>query len=291
MKDLIEQYLITYRGRLKPSTLNDYRSILSLHLAQFSTFEELNQGLEPYLSGLLISGKRKNNILTTARSLISWARRRRLWEGEVLPVPRFPHRSRKTRPLTPEEVKLVMDFAPMPYRDFFRVSILSGLRTGEALGLKFSDFDLGGKVIKVERTLSGGKVVTTKTLSGDREIPLLRPLWEIYQSRQRHNSRNSPWFFYSETHGLMSLGALRKAWKVTLDVFEIEARPLYATRHTFATLALAAGEDPLWVAQVMGHARPDQLFLRYASYLKGVKPDGEKLLNLVGHKTLMRAIT
>ena len=41
----------------------------------------------------------------------------------------------------------------------------------------------------------------------------------------------------------------------------------------------------------VGVARPDQLFLKYAKFLEGVKPDGEKFLDLVGKKTCLRAIT
>ena len=89
----------------------------------------------------------------------------------------------------------------------------------------------------------------------------------------------------------MSLGAIRRAWKDALRFFEIEERRLYATRHTFASLSIAAGEDPLYVAKVMGHGRPDQLFLKYASYLEGVKDDGQKFLELIGKKSFLRAVT
>ena len=89
----------------------------------------------------------------------------------------------------------------------------------------------------------------------------------------------------------MSLGAIRRAWKDALRFFEIEERRLYATRHTFASLSIAAGEDPLYIAQIMGHSRPDQLFLKYASYLEGVKDDGQKFLELLGKKSLLRAVT
>jgi hypothetical protein len=40
----------------------------------------------------------------------------------------------------------------------------------------------------------------------------------------------------------------------------------------------------------MGHQRPDQLFLKYASYLKGIKEDGNKFLKLVEAETFLRAI-
>lgn len=291
MHDLIEQFLRTYQARLKPSTLRDYRSILTCHISHFPSFEQLNAGLEEYLAGLKITGKRKNNILSATRTFILWARRREIWGGRSLKIPRFPHRCRKTKPLTPEEARLVMDFIPQPYRDFLRLSILTGVRTGEALGLQFVDFDLKAGVIKVRRSLSGGDIGSTKTMAGERDVPLLRPVWEVYERRRKANLKSSPWFFYSPHRGLLSLGAIRKAWRDFLAVFEIEPRILYATRHTFASLAIAAGEDPLWVAKVMGHSRPDQLFLRYATYLEGVKRDGEKFLELaMGKQSFLRAI-
>lgn len=291
MQELIRKFLSTYRARLKPSTLSDYRSILFHHISRFSNLEELSQGLEDYLAGLKITGKRKNNILSACSTFTTWARRRELWAGKLLEVPRFPHRSKKTRPLSPEEAQLVMDYSPYPYKDFFGISILTGLRTGEALGLQFKDFDLKARVIKVERSLSCGKVSTTKTMASDREVPISRPVFEIYEKRRKGNERGSPWFFFSPYRGMMSLGAIRRAWKDFLEFFDIEPRPLYATRHTFASLAIAAGEDPLWVAKVMGHARADQLFLKYASHIKGVKDDGEKFLELVGKRSFMRAVT
>jgi integrase len=68
-------------------------------------------------------------------------------------------------------------------------------------------------------------------------------------------------------------------------------RPLYATRHTFASLAIAAGEDPLWIAKMMGHSRADQLLLRYATFLEGVKDDGNKLTELIyGKASLMQVL-
>ena len=216
-----------------------------------------------------------------ARTFVEWARRREIFEGKFFKVPRFPHRSKKTKPLTPEEAQLIMDCTPWPYKDFFKVAILTGLRTGEALALRFEDFDLHGHVIQVRRSLTSGVLGSTKTMAGEREIPLLRPVREVYEIRRRANHRSSPWFFFSPTRGVMSLKKIRQIWTDFMDAVGIEKRVLYATRHTFASMAIAAGEDPLWVAKILGHSRPDQLFLKYASYLEGMKEDGKKFLELV----------
>lgn len=291
MIEHIEAYLLTYRGRLKPSTFQDYASILRGHLANFSNFDELNRTLEQYLVELEVSPKRRNNIITAAKSFLNWAIRRKLWEGHLYAIPRFRGRSKKPLPLKPNEARLVMEYTRMPYRTFFQLSILTGLRTGEALGLRFEDFDFDNNLLHVRRAITCGHVVDPKTKSGERSLPLFRALREIYQSRKADNLGGSPWFFYADRGKLFSRSTLRKIWKGVLYAFEIEARPMYATRHTFASLALAAGEDPLWISRMMGHSRPDQLLLRYATYMEGVKNDGSKLTEIIyGKSSLMRAL-
>jgi len=192
--------------------------------------------------------------------------------------------------LSPEETRLIMAYAPPPYKDYFQFGILTGVRTGEALGLQFDDFNLKEGIISIRRALTRGQIVSPKTAAGERDLPLLRPVWEIYQRRLLANDKGSPWFFYSQKEGaVISRKALARAWKEALKAFEISPRPLYATRHTFASLAIASGEDPLWVAKTMGHSRPDQLFLKYGSFLEGVKRDGEKIIELViGKQSFLR---
>jgi integrase len=168
------------------------------------------------------------------------------------------------------------------------------VRTGEALGLKFDDFDVKNRVIKIRKSLTRGVLGLPKTESSIRDVAMIRPAWELLEQRRRMNERGSPWFFYSAhpKGGIISRQALRRAWRAMLGAFDIDARPLYATRHTFASLAIAAGEDPLWVAETMGHSRPDQLFLKYASHMEGIKKDGEKVVELVmGQKqSFLRAL-
>lgn len=276
MEKLISKFLFSYQARVKPSTLASYRSILLRHLKPFGSLDRASQVFEDYLSGLPVSGKTRNNLLSCVQVFVDWAQRRGEVEVDWRRIPKFPNCSKKIRPLSLEEAKLLVHGSTWPYRDFFALSILTGLRTSEALALKFKDFDLKKKLIRVERAWSGGQISTTKT-GESRTVPLVAEIERIFFRRVRDNLRGSEWFFYSERGGLISLKALRRAWYSHLEAYGIEFTPLYATRHTFASLALAAGEDPLWVARVLGHKRPDQLFLRYASFLEGVKRDGFKI--------------
>jgi integrase len=136
---------------------------------------------------------------------------------------------------------------------------MTGIRTGEALGLKFEDFDIRNRVIRIRRSLTRGLIGLPKTESSIRDVAMLRPIWELLEIRRRMNDRRSPWFFYSEHRGIMTLKRIRRVWRGFLESFGIEARRIYATRHTIASLALAAGENPLWVAKQLGHQGAEQL--------------------------------
>lgn len=54
------------------------------------------------------------------------------------------------------------------------------------------------------------------------------------------------------------------------------------TRHTFATIALSCGENPLWIAQVLGHRNTDMIINVYGKYMEKARgPMDGGLLNQV----------
>ena len=59
------------------------------------------------------------------------------------------------------------------------------------------------------------------------------------------------------------------------------------TRHTFATMALSYGENPLWIARVMGHRDIEMIikvYTRYVANSKGAE-DGSFLNAIYCQKT------
>jgi integrase len=52
------------------------------------------------------------------------------------------------------------------------------------------------------------------------------------------------------------------------------------TRHSFATNALMAGENPLWIAKVMGHRNTEMIIRVYGKYIEEAgshSSDGNRL--------------
>lgn len=61
--------------------------------------------------------------------------------------------------------------------------------------------------------------------------------------------------------------APNRVWYPLLRYLNLEKRLPYQMRHTAATLMLASGENPEWVARVLGHANTEMLFRVYSRYI------------------------
>lgn len=75
----------------------------------------------------------------------------------------------------------------------------------------------------------------------------------------------------------------KRVWYPLLKFLELEKRRPYQTRHTTATLWLAAGESPEWIAKQLGHSTTTMLFNVYSRYVPNLtRQDGsafERVLN------------
>jgi integrase len=59
----------------------------------------------------------------------------------------------------------------------------------------------------------------------------------------------------------------QRVWYPFIRYLELAPRRPYHCRHTAATLWLAAGENPEWIARQMGHTTTEMLFRVYSRYV------------------------
>jgi integrase len=71
----------------------------------------------------------------------------------------------------------------------------------------------------------------------------------------------------------------RRVWKKAIAASGVEYRPLYQMRHTFATLALAAGADLYWVSRELGHESIRTTLKHYARFVAAVDDRNLRLLD------------
>ncbi|WP_219846045.1 tyrosine-type recombinase/integrase [Maribrevibacterium harenarium] len=199
-----------------------------------------------------------------------------------------PLKSQKSdvQPFTFNEVNLILDQVREDYRDYYLIRFFTGMRTGEIDGLKWKYVDLTSRIIKIRETVVAGEEDLTKTESSIRDIHMSQPVYEAFK-RQRLRSLRFGKFVFCNRYGeaMDHNNITKRVWYPLLKRLGLEKRRPYQTRHTAATLWLAAGESPEWIAMQMGHSTTEMLFRVYSRYVPNLtRMDGSAMDKLLAEK-------
>lgn len=173
--------------------------------------------------------------------------------------------SEQIKPFNLDEIQALIKSASGDLRDYLGVAFFTGARIGELFGLKWEDVNFDKKEIHIKRTLSCGLFNDPKTNKA-RVIDMLPYVKEVLFSRKNNAifAKNASDFIFEKSL-LPKIHAEFKALLKSLDLAECR---LYDTRHTFASVMLAKGEEPLWVGvKMLGHSTLNTTFKYYARYI------------------------
>ena len=171
-------------------------------------------------------------------------------------------------------ISVAQEFEP-GFAPFLDLLFATGLRKGEALGLKWSDIDFDRRVITVRRSSTSAGVSTPKS-GRSRRVPmtlsLAELLFDLLSDRQRQRIENGwretpEWVFCtSNGTGFNPRNIQRTFDRVRRRAQKSGVRPLsmHSARHSWATWALQAGKSVKWVAEVLGHADATMTLRVYA---------------------------
>jgi integrase len=266
----LEDFRIKAKGRGKLNTYDDYLTIFKNHLDPLLGGYDLNAIKPAFIKGLTVALQKKSlptkgetseprtltpktvrNILTPLKTLLRDAYVEELTDKDLsVFVDKPKMKMGKTKfPLTQEEVEPFLKVVGARWKVFFAVAFYTGLRTGEVLGLQFEDFDLVRNKIIVRRSFSRSVLTTPKT----REERVIDLIPEIRKCLLDWRHLKSPYLFCTEDGKHLDRNNIRnRIWATTLKKIGLVYQELYHTRHTFASMMMARGEDPLWVARMMG---------------------------------------
>jgi integrase len=161
-------------------------------------------------------------------------------------------------------------FAPM-----INLLFATGMRRGEAMGLKWSDVDFDSRKLHVRRSITTGGITTPKS-GKSRRVAMTDGLTELLfdllaERRQEGVSRGwrevPEWVFCSQVGGALDPRNVGRIWaRVRRRALKLGVRPLalHCARHSWATWALQAGKNIRWVADQLGHADPAMTIRVYA---------------------------
>ena len=196
-----------------------------------------------------------------------------------------PLKLKKThvQPFSLEGVNKIISICRPDFKDYFIVRFFTGMRTGEADGLKWKYIDFDKRLIYIRETFTAGEEDYTKNDSSQRDIHMSQPVFDALKRQFEATSKLSKFVFCNRDGKPIDLhNFCRRVWYPLLRHLELETRTPYQMRRTTATLWLAAGEVPEWIARQLGHTNTEMLFTVYSRYVPNLtRQDGsafEKLL-------------
>ena len=206
-----------------------------------------------------------------------------------------PLKLKKTdiKPFTLEEVHRIINTVRPDFKQYFIVRFFTGMRTGEIDGLKWKYVDFDKKMIYIRETFTAGEEDYTKNDTSQRDIKMSQPVYEALKVQYEATGRLSKFVFSNRDGKPIDLhNFCKRVWYPLLRHLGLEKRTPYQSRHTAATLWLAAGEAPEWIAKQLGHANTEMLFTVYSRFVPNLtRQDGsafERLLlqsSAVNHST------
>jgi integrase len=183
-------------------------------------------------------------------------------------------------PLTEDEMLRLLAQMDAPMANQFTFAFWTGLRTGEIIALRWSDIQFSQGRFLVRRSVSRGCLKTTKT-NKQRWVKLIGPALIALHAQWKLSGAEKGWVFPNPftRKRWANDSKITKRWTVALEKAGVRYRRPYQTRHTYASMMLSSGENPVFVAPQMGHVDWSMLVKVYARWMPssaGVQP-GERV--------------
>lgn len=218
-----------------------------------------------------LSTTNKNIVLCVLRTIFNHA----IFDL-VLPTNPFLHiknfarkepKTERNKAFNEEAMKSILQSGSQYYlRLYCYIAFLTGMRTNEILALHVDDIDLQAGYIRVNKSLSYGKISTTKT----GRVRYVEILPQLHAFLARHVEYCKGYLFTNKGK-FLSNQKVASDFKKLLQTLGLETNTLYATRHTFATLMLTYGEDIQWISNQLGHKDLATTMSHYIRFIKSNK--------------------
>lgn len=261
VRDILDVHLLPQFGN-QPLSLIDKSAILAFR-AQIV--------LLPGRGGIQISASRVNHIMTPLRMLLTDAADRfgfvSPWRNiKAIKVPRS-----NIMPFSLEEIGRLLAAVRVDYRPYYTTRFFTGLRSSEIHGLTWRHVDFERRQILVYQAWVREELIPTKTDGSYRAVQMSEQVYQALlthrNTRSQHLSPDSFVFCSRQGTPLEDRNVASRVWYPLLRLLGLDKRKPYQTRHTAATLWLASGESPEWIARQLGHNSTQMLFRVYSRYV------------------------
>lgn len=230
-----------------------------------------------------LSAKRINEIIGLLRQILSEAADRFEFTSPLLNIKKLRQRKTDVEPFTLVDVQMILATARDDYKSYFTTRFFTGMRTGEIHGLKWKYVDFDMHIIRVRETFVLGEDEYTKTDGSQRDIRMSPPVFDALKAQYEVTGNLSEYVFCNRLgEPLDNKNFSDRVWYPLLRHLGLKERRPYQMRHTCATLWLASGEAPEWIARQMGHTSTEMLFRVYSRFVPNLtRQDGSAMDRLL----------
>ncbi|MEC5211388.1 integrase [Psychrobacter sp. PL15] len=241
-------------------------------------------------NGRPLSASRINHIMTPLRMVLAEAAERFGFESPWKNIKPLSEPKSNVSPFTLEEVMLIIENVRADYRFYYTVRFFTGMRTGEIDGLPWKNVDFERRQIIIDQAVVNGVIGETKTAGSNRIIQMNKLVYDALLEQANLTKSKSEFVFCTNSGTpLNHRNVTRRVWYPLLRYLELVKRNPYQSRHTAATLWLAAGESPEWIAAQMGHSNTRMLFTVYSRYVPNLtRQDGSALDKLLKDRGILQ---
>jgi integrase len=287
-------WVASMRSRVRDTTWASYQANLTLHVVPVVGGLKL-QALTPVhlnsLYGELMRGNLSPRTVRYIHAIMHKALAEAVDAGILHSNPAT--RAKPPRPerpsiavLNPEEMARLLRAAHgTPWEGPLTVSVGTGLRRGELLGLHWADVDLERGRLRVVSSLvrgpDGPLLAPPKTPRGRRPValpPFVVTVLKAYKGRQteRRLASGPDWqdqdlVFDRGDGGPFDPDSFTHAFRKLSRTAGIPQARLHDLRHAFATMLLGKGVHPAIASAILGHASPGFTMRTYQHVVEGME--------------------
>ncbi len=307
---LTERWLPVQQTRLRASTYDSYRRTIDLHVLPELGARPLDrltvEDIDLYYAKLLSSGRKKmggeaglspktvRNIHVMLNKALSDAHRKGTVVRNVAALADAPSaKARRRRDIRAWDAgqlgSFLLEARSHRQHAAFHLSAHTGMRRGEALGLRWGDLDLAAGSLSVRQALVSiaydVQISDVKTGTGRRTIDLdpgtidVLKLWRIERSEEiggRDLSADDLVFTKPDGEWIHP-DLFSKTFDRLLGRLDLPAISLHDLRHTHATLLLKAGVAVKVVSERLGHANVAFTMSVYQHVLPGMQAEAAEI--------------
>lgn len=296
---IAEQWLISAKLRVKPSSYANYKNIVNKHLlttfgcirmTDLSSSKMNDFILKKMQTGRLsekggLSAKSVRDIMTVFRSISMYAEREYGIRSVHFTMPKTEQK--KMEVLNADERRHLEQYLisnPNRTNMSILLCIFTGLRVGELCGLQWKDVNIKSCTISVNRTVqrvnynghSEVVIGTPKSRSSVRTIPVPQFMADYLENYKSENEiylvtgkrkPTEPRTMQNRFHAILKEAGVREV-------------NFHMLRHTYATVCVENGFDAKTLSELLGHADASIALNRYVHSSMKLKQDYVSRLQL-----------